>query len=360
MSIRRRGEQGGYSYQVRVPGFSAVTLPTREAAEAVELDLKLRKRLGHLYQEKPRKLGDELDDLLRFKETMGGRRGKLRPAGAEWYAKSIKAWAPLRDVLVPALRRSTVEDHVVARAAAAPVAARNELQVLKAALRRAESRGQRVDPNIYGIPAIVHETREARALTLDELDELDELASWMPEHIKRVVPFTGLVGLRFNEVLTLTDDRVDLERAEIFVPGRLSKNRRPKAIALASSEVQLLREQLLARPAGARHVFATKRGKAYTRSAFNEHVWWPALEKVGLKGELHFHDLRHTAISLQAKAGIPAEVIAERVGHTDGGALIRRRYRHLYPGEAASHMAKLDSLIREARRPAAKDIGGTA
>lgn len=96
----------------------------------------------------------------------------------------------------------------------------------------------------------------------------------------------------------------DLEGAQVFVPGRLSKNRKPKAIALAASEVQLLREQLLARPAGAKHVFATKRGKAYTRSAFNEHVWWPVLEKVGLKGELHFHDLRHTAISLQAKAGI--------------------------------------------------------
>jgi hypothetical protein len=75
MSIRRRGERGKYSYQVRVPGFSAVTLPTKDAAEAVERDLVLRKRLGHLYQEKARTLGDELDDFLRFKETMGGRRG---------------------------------------------------------------------------------------------------------------------------------------------------------------------------------------------------------------------------------------------------------------------------------------------
>jgi integrase len=349
MSIRRRGAPGKYSYQVRVPGFAAVTLPTRDAAEAVEIDLLHRKRLGHLYQEKPRKLGDELDDFLCFKQTMGGKRGKLRPSGIDWYQDSLKAWAPLRDRLVPALRRATIEDHVIARAAVAPVAARNELQVLKAALRRAESRGQRVDPSIFDIPAIVHEAREARALTIDELDEI---ASWMPEHIKRVVLFTGLVGLRFMEVFTLTDEQVNLKAAEVFVPARLSKNRKPKAIALAVCEVQILREQLVARPAGSRHVFATKRGKGYTRSAFNEHVWWPALEKVGLKGELHFHDLRHTAISLQARAGIPAEVIAERVGHTDGGALIRRRYRHLYPGEAASHVSKLDALVREVRRTA--------
>jgi integrase len=355
VSIRRRGGRGSYAYQVRVPGFPAVTLPTKDAAEAVQRDLVIRKRLGHLYQEKARTLGDELDDFLRFKETMGGRRGKLRPRGIEWYAKSIKPWAPMRDVLVPALRRASVEDHVVARAAAAPVAARNELQVLKAVLRRAESRGQQVDPNIYAIPAIVSETRDARPLTLDELDEI---ASWMPEHIKRVVLFTGLVGLRLNEVLTLTDDRVDLSAAQVFVPGRLSKNRKPKAIDLSATEVQLLREQLLARPRGAQHVFATTRGKGYTHSAFREHVWYPALDKVGLKGELHFHDLRHTAISLQARAGIPAEVIAERVGHTDGGALIRRRYRHLYPGEAASHLSKLDALVREPRTQ--MDARGTA
>lgn len=342
MSIRKRGNPGHYSYQVRVPGFPAVTVPTRDAAEAVQLDLLLRKRLGHLYQEKPAKLGAELDDFLHFKETMGGRRGPLRPAGVRWYRDSVKPWTPLRDALIPALRRSTVEDHIIARAAVAPVAARNELQVLKAALRRAESRGQRVDANIYDIPPPTHERREPRALTLDELDEI---ASWMPKHIKRIVLLVGLVGLRFTEALTLTDDRVDLAASELFVPGRLSKNRKPKSISLAAREVQLLREQLLVRAPGATHVFATRRGNGYTRSAFNEHAWWPALEKLRLKGELHFHDLRHTAISLSAKAGIPAEIIAERVGHTDGGALIRRRYRHLYPGEAASHMGKLDALV---------------
>ena len=125
--------------------------------------------------------------------------------------------------------------------------------------------------------------------------------------------------------------------------------------------MQLLREQLLARARGAQAVFAARSGKRYTKSAFNEHVWYPALKAVGLKGELRFHDLRHTAISLQARAGIPAEVIAERVGHSDGGALIRKRYRHLYPGEAASHVEKLDALmlIHQSRDSLAMDVRGT-
>ena len=40
MSIRKRGPR---SYQVRVAPFPAQTVPTREAAERLELDLKLRR-----------------------------------------------------------------------------------------------------------------------------------------------------------------------------------------------------------------------------------------------------------------------------------------------------------------------------
>ena len=58
--------------------FPEVTVPTKEAGETVELDLKLRAKLGHLYREKPTKLGDELDGLLQRKLTMGGKRGPLR------------------------------------------------------------------------------------------------------------------------------------------------------------------------------------------------------------------------------------------------------------------------------------------
>lgn len=335
MAVQQRGTR---SWQVRVEPFRAVTLPTREAAETVELELKLRKKLGHLYQEKPLTLGEELDGFLDRTATPN----RYRPKSEEWLVRSLRPWGPLRDVALPALRRALVEDHITRRARKAPVAAGNELQVLKRALRQAASRGQNVDPGIFEIPAPRARVREGVALTLDQLDELQ---SWMPEHIKRIVPLTGTVGWRFNEALSLEDKHLDLDQATCLIPTRLNKAGRPKTIHLAAVEVQLLREQLLARAAGTSFVFATRRGRRYGPSSFRDHVWWPALEQMGLKGEFTFHMLRHTAISLSALAGIPPEVIAERVGHNDGGALIRRRYRHLYKGEAASHVAKLDALV---------------
>lgn len=361
MAIRKRGKG---RWQVRVRPFPEVTVPTREAAQTVELDLKLRLKLGHLYREKPTTLGDELDGLLQRKRSMGGKRGPLRPAGIRYYQDCARPWEPLRDTPVPALRRRQVEDHIAVRAAVAPTAARNELQFLKAALRAGQSRGQQVDVGIFEIDPIRVEAREGEAL---EYDELLGLASWLPERVQRIVPFCGTAGLRFSEAITLTDDRVDLEAGAIFIPGRLNKSRRPKPIPLARAEVQLLREQLLVRPRGTRLVFPTEAGRTYSKSGFRS-VWLPALLASGLAHEetkdgrtlvvadFRFHWLRHTAISLMARAGMKAELIAERVGHNDGGALIYRRYRHLFPSEVREAVSMLDRLIADMAVTA--DVGG--
>jgi integrase len=363
MAIRKRGKS---RWQVRVRPFPEVVVPTKGAAETIERDFKLRAKLGHLYQEKPTKLGDELDGLLQRKQAMGGKRGPLRPAGLRYYRDCARPWEPLRNTLVPALRRKQVEDHIVARAAIAPTAARNELQFLKAALRAAQSRGQQVDVGIFDIDPIRVESREGEAL---EYEEVLGLASWLPERIKRVVPFCGTVGLRFSEAVTLTDDRVDLEAGMIFIPGRLNKSRRPKPIPLARVEIQLLREQLLVRPPGTRVVFASEKGGVYTHSGFQS-IWLPALLAAGLAHEekrngrmlvvadFRFHWLRHTAISLMARAGMKPELIAERVGHNDGGALIYRRYRHLFPSELKEAVSMLDRIVEKSVETA--ETGGTS
>ena len=163
MAIRKRGTG---RWQVRVRPFPEMTLPTREAAQTIELDLKLRLKLGHLHREKPTTLGDELDGLLQRKMTMGGKRGPLRPAGVGYYQDCVRPWEPLRDTPVPALRRRQVEDHIAARAALAPTAARNELQFLKATLRAAQSRGQQVDVGIFEIdPSASRRARASRSST---------------------------------------------------------------------------------------------------------------------------------------------------------------------------------------------------
>jgi hypothetical protein len=82
--------------------------------------------------------------------------------------------------------------------------------------------------------------------------------------------------------------------------------------------------------------------------------WSPAVKaatRSSLPGSvfegLTFHLLRHTAASLMARAGMDPAAAAERLGHSEGGALFLRRYRHLYEAEKRLQVARLESFVRE-------------
>jgi integrase len=60
------------------------------------------------------------------------------------------------------------------------------------------------------------------------------------------------------------------------------------------------------------------------------------------------HDLRHTAASLMRQAGMPAELVAERLGHADGGVLLLRTYRHVRTGETRTALDAIGHGLRAA------------
>src|SRR5215212_800961 len=177
VSIRKRGSR---SYQVRIAPFPAQTVPTRAAAEKLELDLKLRRVGGAASPERPTTLGQEIDGFLERLRAAGG----LRPRSVEFYEYKAKVWKPLRGVRVPALRRVQVEDLIVERAAEHPRSAVDELQFLKRVLREARERGQRVDEAVLSLKPVKHAPRRGRALTVEQLYEL---ASWFPGPVSRLV-----------------------------------------------------------------------------------------------------------------------------------------------------------------------------
>jgi integrase len=365
MSVRRRGKR---SYEVRVRPFPSRYAPTREAAQKLELDLMLRRSMGDLYEPPSITLGDAIAEHLERKKAVGGRRGKLRPRTVEFNERSAKLWTSneqLAATRLPALPRRDIEDMIVARAKEHPRSAKNELEFLKAVLRGARARGHRLDPLLLEIPTIGHEARSGRAITVDELYEL---ASWFPEHVKRLVLLAGQVGARQHFWFSLTTDMLDLDHRALEVPQALAKNRREHRIQLTPVEVKLFREQLLARAGSTRLVFPTITGKQWTRSGFRERAWVPALEAAELDALEHdrdptpfqgfmFHLLRHTAGSLMALAGMEPPVAAERLGHTDGGALYLRTYRHLYEQERKREVAKLGRLVERELRKAEESRG---
>jgi integrase len=162
--------------------------------------------------------------------------------------------------------------------------------------------------------------------------------------VKRLVLVAGQVGQRQKFWFNLTDDLLDLRGRTLLVPAELAKNRREHRVFLTDVEAKLLREQLLVRPNGTPLVFPTITGKQWTRSGFRERVWVPAVRDATANNPrfagFTFHLLRHTAGSLMASLGMDPASAAERLGHTDGGALFLRLYRHLYEGEKR-HQAEI-------------------
>jgi integrase len=173
----------------------------------------------------------------------------------------------------------------------------------------------------------------------------------MPGSIARIAPFALASGLRQGELFRLTDQDVDLERGLLTV--RHAKTRSGvRTIEIAGVAVTLLREQLLARTPNPRGlIFPTPTGCQWDKHTFMARVFRPAVRRAKLDG-LTFHDLRHGHISLMAAAGVHPTVIAKLVGHGDGGALLMRRYRHLFPDETGRAPAAFDRHVRTVRAQA--------
>lgn len=54
-------------------------------------------------------------------------------------------------------------------------------------------------------------------------------------------------------------------------------------------------------------------------------------------------------------AGCHVKVIAERMGHSDGGTLVLRRYGHLYKGAGGQAAIALESHVFDARKDSAAE-----
>ncbi len=264
----------------------------------------------------------------------------------------LRYLAPLNELAVERVRRPLVEDLLAGIATHAPRRAEMALSQLKRVLKAAEERGQQVDRAIYGIRIARADEREPRFLTWDEVEELQ---SWMPEYSSRIVPIAVLTMLRRGEIFALRDVDVDFASGSIAVFSQTQDGERVhtktragrRTVDIGPHALKLLREQQLARtPNADGYLFPAPEGSAFDADNFMSRVFKPAARHAGMP-ELTFHDLRHSGASLMIAAGCHVKVIAERMGHSDGGTLVLRRYGHLYKGAGRQAAIELESQVFE-------------
>lgn len=319
-------------------------------ALAFKVDVERRRQAGILFQALPESFGEVAQAWLeRFVIGAAGR-VRPRPKTIRTAEDCLRYLAPLNDLALERIRRPHVEDLLASVATHAPRRAEMALSLLKRILKAAEERGHQVDRAIYGIRIAKADEREPRFLTWEEAEELQ---SWMPEYVSRIVPVAILTVLRRAEILGLRDDNIDFASGSIAVFSQHQDGERVKTktragrrtVDVGPRALALLREQQLARSPGADgYLFPAPEGGPFDGDNFFSRVFKPAARHAGMP-ELTFHDLRHTGASLMIAAGCHVKVIAERMGHSDGGTLVLRRYGHLYKGAGRQAAIALESHV---------------
>jgi integrase len=303
-----------------------------------------------LYQAAPERFGDVASAWLERYVVGAAGRVRPRPRSVRVVEDCLGYLSPLNDLAVERIRRPLVEDLIATLAARTPRRAEMALALLKRVLRDAEERGQAVDPSVHRVRIAKPPEREPRYLTWAEAEEL---SSWMPEYVARIVPIAILTMLRRGEILGLRDADLDLEVGSVSVFAQhqdgervATKTRAGRRIVdVGPRAVCLLREQQLARtPNEGGHLFASRAGRPFDPDNLMYRVFKPAARAAGMP-ELTFHDLRHTGASLMIAAGCHVKVIAEQMGHSDGGGLVLKRYGHLYKGARRQAAAALEAHI---------------
>lgn len=291
------------------------------------------------------------------------KRGEVRPTTIRGYVHSLNLLLPLLGHLeAQALSVLDVEGAIRhLRDTRTSRTAARALLVLNLALRQAVRWQQ--------LPANVAQTVRSPRVPKTEMNV------WKPEQVQRfldtarshrLAPLFLLAiatGMRKGELLALQWEDLDLETGELTVQRNLVKDEAgryvlglPKTdagtrrILLADDMVATLK----AHRAAERRVGRTPRPQdfVFTASSGN-HVQHRQLDKAFHRltdsaslPRIRFHDLRHTAASLIIRQGVPAKVVADRLGHADVRFTLQV-YTHVYDDQRAAAALPMSQLLGE-------------
>lgn len=140
---------------------------------------------------------------------------------------------------------------------------------------------------------------------------------WLPEHVDAFVKnapiqmFAALMlgmhtGQRQGDLLRLPWSGYDGKRIT------LKQRKGGRTVSIRSTAA--LRAMLDALPRRGVLILTTPTGRAWTKRYFNQH--WTEVTKIANIVDLHFHDLRGTAITMLAEAGATVPEIAAVTGHS--------------------------------------------
>jgi integrase len=179
-----------------------------------------------------------------------------------------------------------------------------------------------------------------RRLTEEEekrlLTAVDQHSNPMLRWIVRVALTTGM---RASEILTLRRPQVDLQRRVVRLLE--TKNTSPRTVPLSAAATAIFSEALNhpVRPIDTDLIFFGEPGRDGKRRPYQFNPVWLNIKRDLKLADVHFHDLRHEAVSRFVEAGFSDQEVSAISGHKSMQML--KRYTHL---RAEDLVEKLDLL----------------
>jgi integrase len=181
-----------------------------------------------------------------------------------------------------------------------------------------------------------------RFLTREEVDRLMEIArgQYMAPYLADVIIISVHTGMRRNEVLKLSWDRVDLENGVITFGKDQQKNGKAGAIPInASARLAFLS----LKEKGRSPIWVVSDFKG-ARIASIEVAWQTCKHKAGLS-DIQMRDLRRTFASWLVQSNVPIKTVSNLMRHSDI-KITAKVYGHLDQATLKEAAAVLDTPPR--------------
>ncbi|GKS56540.1 integrase [Nitrospira sp.] len=183
-----------------------------------------------------------------------------------------------------------------------------------------------------------------RVLTPEEWTRLYGAA---PDWFKPVLLTGYHTGMRLEEILTLTWDRLDLEKGRIFLPGSLTKTGEDREVPMTPTLRQTL--SMLRHQGGVTRI----QGLVFEKDGEKLNHTYREVQRLCIEQKIEgfvFHDLRHCAVTNLADAGVDTETIMKIVGHSSVEMYLR--YRKVRAEKLDAAMRRLDASLNTLITPA--------
>jgi integrase len=166
---------------------------------------------------------------------------------------------------------------------------------------------------------------------------LDALSACRNPLIKSVFNLALATGMRRGEVLSLTWSNIDWTNRVAFLP--MTKNGEARRVPLSPDAIGTLQEVRKASHRSTEGGAKLQYDRVFPVSANAVRLAWERAKKRAGIEDLHFHDLRHEAISRFFEIGLSVPEVSLISGHKDARMLFR--YTHLNAATVAGKLEKM-------------------